>query len=73
MPNLITVILGGLTVFLTIVIIVLAVKIRKLQTGTTNLKLVAHNLINCVNPMDKSKLKCLISNNELIRLLSSAI
>uniref|UniRef100_A0A4W6CWB0 Ig-like domain-containing protein n=1 Tax=Lates calcarifer TaxID=8187 RepID=A0A4W6CWB0_LATCA len=32
--NLMTVVLGGLTVFLTIVIIVLAVKIRKLQTGT---------------------------------------
>uniref|UniRef100_A0A4W6CVN5 Ig-like domain-containing protein n=1 Tax=Lates calcarifer TaxID=8187 RepID=A0A4W6CVN5_LATCA len=32
--NLMTVVLGGLTVFLTIVIIVLAVEIRKLQTGT---------------------------------------
>uniref|UniRef100_A0A4W6CWG6 Ig-like domain-containing protein n=1 Tax=Lates calcarifer TaxID=8187 RepID=A0A4W6CWG6_LATCA len=31
--NLMTVVLGGLTVFLTIVIIVLAVKIRKLQTA----------------------------------------
>uniref|UniRef100_A0A4W6CWK5 Ig-like domain-containing protein n=1 Tax=Lates calcarifer TaxID=8187 RepID=A0A4W6CWK5_LATCA len=32
--NLMTVVLGGLTVFLTIVIIVLAVEIKKLQTGT---------------------------------------
>uniref|UniRef100_A0A3Q3LCX5 Uncharacterized protein n=1 Tax=Mastacembelus armatus TaxID=205130 RepID=A0A3Q3LCX5_9TELE len=34
--NLITVILGSLTVLLTIVIVGLAVKIRKLQTGTRN-------------------------------------
>uniref|UniRef100_A0A8D0AFN5 Immunoglobulin subtype domain-containing protein n=1 Tax=Sander lucioperca TaxID=283035 RepID=A0A8D0AFN5_SANLU len=34
MAHLMSVILGALTVFLTIVVIVLAVKIRKLQTGT---------------------------------------
>lgn len=37
MINLMSVILGGLTLFLTIVVIVLAVKIRKLQTGTVDL------------------------------------
>uniref|UniRef100_A0A3Q3LCN5 Ig-like domain-containing protein n=1 Tax=Mastacembelus armatus TaxID=205130 RepID=A0A3Q3LCN5_9TELE len=42
--NLITVILGCLTVLLTIVIIDLAVKIKRLQTGTRNAEFVAYLL-----------------------------
>ncbi|KAL7375870.1 hypothetical protein ABVT39_025774 [Epinephelus coioides] len=37
MTNLMSVILGGVTVLLTVVVIALAVKIRKLQTGTADL------------------------------------
>ena len=54
--NLMSVILGAVTVLLTMIIIILAVKIRKLQTGTASLKIVAHTLVNCVN-MNKFKAK----------------
>ena len=54
--NPMSVILGSVIVLLTIIIIVLAVKIRKLQTGIARLKIVAHTLLNCVD-MNKSKAK----------------
>lgn len=44
MANIMCLILGGLTVLLTIFSIALAVKIRKLQTGTVHLEFVAQPL-----------------------------
>ena len=51
-----SVILGAVTLLLTMIIIVLAVQIRKLQTGTASLIFVTQTLLNCVN-MNKSKVK----------------
>uniref|UniRef100_A0A4W6CWF5 Ig-like domain-containing protein n=1 Tax=Lates calcarifer TaxID=8187 RepID=A0A4W6CWF5_LATCA len=61
--NLMTVVLGGLTVFLTIVIIVLAVKIRKLQTAvneepqTERNKFLTYNDLNYAALSFQSKAK----------------
>ncbi|XP_039997470.1 uncharacterized protein LOC120797683 [Xiphias gladius] len=46
--NLMSVILAGLTVFLTVVIIVLAVKIRKLQKGKADVFFVTHRVVRCM-------------------------
>uniref|UniRef100_A0A3Q4AU96 Ig-like domain-containing protein n=1 Tax=Mola mola TaxID=94237 RepID=A0A3Q4AU96_MOLML len=51
MTKIMNMILGGLTVFLTIIIIFLAVKVRKLQTGKV------HLLVNCVSIMDNSEVR----------------
>ncbi|XP_067436149.1 uncharacterized protein [Thunnus thynnus] len=52
---LMSVVLGVVILLFTIVLIVLAVKIRKVKTGTASLSFVAHRLVNCVNMKNKSK------------------
>lgn len=59
-----TMILGGLTAFLTIVVIILAVKIRKPKTGTVDS--VAHMYVMLRQMRDKSKVHGQYKNKDQI-------
>ena len=72
MANVTCLILGGLTVLLTICIIALIVKMKKLQTGTVDLEFVAQPLyVHFFNMMESMKHK--VNNDKQSRPLSFAI